>query len=225
VTGISYKLAQQRFGLENTYNRHPETYRASSRRDRYEMRCILRTLEHIPAGSHVLDLPCGTGRLTSMLLERGFRVTGADSAPGMVAAARESFDARREQADLDVTFEVRDIMNTGHEDRAFDAVICNRLFHHFTESETRKAALAELYRISRGPVIISFFNSFSLSAMFRKLKNRLKNRQPVDRIPIPMRVFKAELQAAGFSVKKAYAVRWGRSPHWYVVAEPGHNKI
>lgn len=48
---------------------------------------LLRTL---PAGAAVLDLCCGSGRVTQGLVERGFRVTGVDSSEPMLRLARHN---------------------------------------------------------------------------------------------------------------------------------------
>jgi SAM-dependent methyltransferase len=39
----------------------------------------------VPAGSEILELGCGTGRITHALLELGHRVTGVDNSPEMLA--------------------------------------------------------------------------------------------------------------------------------------------
>lgn len=45
--------------------------------------------EQLPAGSHILDLGCGTGLPTArQLVEAGHRVTGIDLSPGMLNLAR-----------------------------------------------------------------------------------------------------------------------------------------
>lgn len=45
-------------------------------------------LDALAVGSRVLDLACGTGQLAALLSERGFRVTGLDNSPQMLALAR-----------------------------------------------------------------------------------------------------------------------------------------
>ena len=47
-----------------------------------------------PDGGHVLDVATGTGLVAEALLERGFRVTGLDQSPAMLAVARERFGDR-----------------------------------------------------------------------------------------------------------------------------------
>jgi len=42
----------------------------------------------VPAGARVLDVGCGTGSLALLLAREGFRVTGVDLSPGMLARAR-----------------------------------------------------------------------------------------------------------------------------------------
>ena len=45
-------------------------------------------------GGRVLDVATGTGLVAGKLLARGFRVTGLDQSPGMLAVARASLDGR-----------------------------------------------------------------------------------------------------------------------------------
>ncbi len=46
-------------------------------------------LSKLPQGAKVLDLCCGDGRLTALLVERGFAVTGLDGSEHMLAYARQ----------------------------------------------------------------------------------------------------------------------------------------
>ena len=46
----------------------------------------------IAPGGHLLDLGCGTGKpVARYLIERGFKLTGVDFAPSMIAAAKKNF--------------------------------------------------------------------------------------------------------------------------------------
>jgi hypothetical protein len=107
-------------------------------------------------------------------------------------------------------------MKTAYPDDAFDTVICNRLFHHFTESTTRTRALAELRRISRGPVIVSFFDSATLGAKTRSLMNLLRGRTPKGRRPIPMAAMLADARAAGLALDGVFRTRGRISPQTYI---------
>ncbi len=46
-----------------------------------------RFLPHIPAGGHILDAGCGSGRDTRAFLDRGYRVTAFDASPTLAALA------------------------------------------------------------------------------------------------------------------------------------------
>jgi SAM-dependent methyltransferase len=45
-------------------------------------------LPRVPEGGRILDVCCGTGFLARLLARRGFRVTGIDQSPAMIAFAR-----------------------------------------------------------------------------------------------------------------------------------------
>lgn len=211
TVGHSHAMTLDRFGTAEAAARYPSTY-GPRRRHRRERNTILRLFRHIPEGARVLDLPCGTGRVTRLLLEHGFCVTAADASEPMVRLARKNH--RQFQG---ATFEARDVMQTGYSNDQFDAVFCNRLFHHFSEPATRRTALAELRRICTGPLIVSFFNAFSLDAVAFRLRHTVRRSTPDDRIPISVRTFSADVSAAGLRIKASLPVRWGISPQWYVV--------
>ena len=47
-------------------------------------------LEHVPANAQLLDLCCGTGQITEALSTRGYRMTGIDICPQMLAFAERN---------------------------------------------------------------------------------------------------------------------------------------
>lgn len=217
----SHRRTVGRFDQAQVAANYPSEY-GTSFRERREQACLLHALKSVAPGSQVLDLPCGSGRLTRLLVDGGMQVTGADSSPHMVEQANRNWQnlrARHPDIAGSARFEVSDVMDTGYPDGHFDAVFCNRLFHHFNDSETRVAALRELRRISRGPVVVSFFNTFALDAVRFRLKYLIRGTEPKDRIPIPMRVFAGDVVQAGLDIAAAIPVMWGLSPMWYVVAQ------
>jgi SAM-dependent methyltransferase len=81
--------------------------------------------------SHILDLCCGTGRVTAGLLARGFRMTGVDASESMIAIARKNAPA--------ATFIVGDICQISLP-RQFDAIVStfNSLAHVYTADDLVK---------------------------------------------------------------------------------------
>jgi demethylmenaquinone methyltransferase / 2-methoxy-6-polyprenyl-1,4-benzoquinol methylase len=53
-------------------------------------------VSRLPRGGHVLDVATGTGLVAAQLLRRGFRVTGVDQSPEMLAVAHRRFGDRVE---------------------------------------------------------------------------------------------------------------------------------
>lgn len=175
---------------------------------RREVRSILRALAGLPQGARVLDLPCGTGRLLPALVARGLQVVEADSSPHMVASTREY--ARSSGIELpEDRFLVASVFDIRFPNDSFDAVVCNRLFHHFRERDVRRRALAELSRVSRGPIVASFFSSATVDGVIHRLRYALRGREPTDRIPIPPVEFADDVRAAGLRV-----VRWIAPRRW-----------
>ena len=203
--------------------KYPLEFRNGHWRDELEKQCILKALKYFPRGAHLLDLPCGSGRLTKMLLTAGYKVTAADiSIPMLKIAERNCLTYQSDFKALSQTlqFKTVNILDTGFNDKGFDGVICYRLFHHFMDADTRKRAMAELQRISHGPVLISFFNSFSMSALRRRIKSFIKGQPIKDRVAIKMSLFLDELRSQGLLPFEKIPLRWGISPQWNVIAMP-----
>lgn len=185
-------------------------------RHRREERCVAAALAELPAGGRVLDLPCGTGRMFPLLTSLGFDVVGADLSTSMLEVARD--DAER-PAGSGRVLEIRevDVFDTPFEDGEFDAVLCNRFLHHLEDSERRVAALRELRRVSRGPVVASFFCSQSYDGLRARMKHR-RSEHRSDRHSIRFDAFRRDLAASGLRVVRVHRALSWISQQWYVVA-------
>jgi SAM-dependent methyltransferase len=215
----SHQWAREKFDLPSRAETYPSQY-VSKRRDRRELACVLECLKAFPSGAKVLDIPCGTGRLTRILVERGCHVTGADVAAAMVDKARDNYRVYQQLHSgkvAAVPFELRDVLATGYADDEFDGVTCIRLFHHFYESETRRRALCELRRICRGPIVVTFRNSFALDYFRYWMNARLRRHKQLHMLPISMATFAGEIAAAGLQIERKIPVRWGISSRWFLL--------
>lgn len=100
----------------------------------------------------IIDVGCGTGALSSLLNQRGLRVTGVDPAQKMLHIAAKKQDNK------DVVFVKASVLERmPFEDKSFDISIAAYVAHGLKEDE-RKIMYAEMSRITRYLVIIYDYN-------------------------------------------------------------------
>ena len=114
-------------------------------------------LAGIQPGERVLDVGCGTGRLT--LTARAYTgpsgaVYGIDAAPEMIEVARKN----AERSTLNVVFDVGLIEDLPFQEASFDAVI-NRLVIHHLPNDLKHKGFAEILRVLKpgGRLLIADF--------------------------------------------------------------------
>jgi demethylmenaquinone methyltransferase/2-methoxy-6-polyprenyl-1,4-benzoquinol methylase len=90
-------------------------------------------------GGEVLDVATGTGLVAKVLLERGFRVTGVDQSPEMLALARERFGDRVELVEASAD-------ELPFAERSFDHLTFTYLLRYVDDPA---ATLRELARVVR----------------------------------------------------------------------------
>ena len=114
------------------------------------------------AGSVVLELGCGTGRLTLPLARAGHPVIGLDSSPAMLARARAKLAAESEDVRRRVTLLAGDMRDAGFTPPAVpDLVIAPfHVLQHFTSIEDQLGVFALARRVVRpgGRFLFDAFN-------------------------------------------------------------------
>jgi SAM-dependent methyltransferase len=97
--------------------------------------------QHVPVGSTILDVGCGTGVLAERLLREGYDVTGADPFIGML----EHMKARDPR--------LKTVHASGQElpfeDDTFDCTCCVAVLHHIADPADVRATLIEMCRVTR----------------------------------------------------------------------------
>lgn len=179
--GYAMRYRDQRF--------HTGTGTRTDSRERRALRALLQKAE-VPDGIW-LDAPCGAGRLSA---ELPGKTVLADRDPNMVVAA--AGHPLRTCASVHAL---------PFADNAFAGVLCMRLLQHIATPVERVTILRELARVSRGPIVVSFFDAGSLQHMRRRLRPLLGKRRS-GRIAVSRRAFEQELADAGLRVHDMHAL-------------------
>lgn len=206
-------------GPETPYTREPgyaERYRdrrfthgSGRRTDRLEVRAIQSLLakakQSIDLQGHWLDAPSGAGRLSELLPGTPIR---SDRNLTMLQACDRGMPR--------ICASVHQLPFT---DQVFAGVLCMRLLHHIPQSSERRRILSEFRRVSRGPVILSFFHSISLQHARRKIARQLGKTRS-GRCAIRFSVLREDLAAAGLEVVATRPLLRFISEQWLVLARP-----
>lgn len=170
---------------------------------------LARILAGMPRGCEVIDVPCGAGRVSRMLLDHGHRVTGADLSRDMLLEASSALgsEARLLRADL---------TRLPFPGESFDHAFCIRLFHHIPSPAIRVAMLRELARVTRGIVVLTFFHPISTHNFARWLRGRLTGKKSL-RVSFTPRTLHREAAEAGLTLERTLAVSAYQKDLWFAV--------
>jgi len=143
--------------------------------------------------SRILDLPCGTGRLSRLLSENGHNVVAADVSLSMISVARG-----KTGMDSKVEFVVCDAEELPFSDGVFDCVVSLR-FMGFLPPQIRLKVLGEMSRVTTNWLILFYHDPSSLMGIFRMIKNRLRGKVQ-EWYTVKPSDLEGELKAAGLSL-------------------------
>ncbi len=132
---------------------------------------LARALKRVGAFGTILDLPCGAGRLTPTLARVADRVVCADLAGPMIDEARDATAGIARPRD-GLQFVRSSALRMPFADKSFDVVVCWRLLQHLRNAADRAALFREMARVARHAVILSFSDSGTWRARFRRLCGR-----------------------------------------------------
>lgn len=163
--------------------------------DALERSSVRRALKGISPGSSVIDIPCGTGRMTGLLLELGFSVVAADISPAMLEVCR-----RKHPNQDRLVFQIVDARNAKKLGRTFDAAVCARVLMHFPVTQQIEF-LKGIAEITDGTVIFTQSYSTPYQRLRRRLKKLLGNKPPAN-YPITEVELRHILKSSGLRERK-----------------------
>jgi SAM-dependent methyltransferase len=118
-----------------------------------------------PRSTSLLDLPSGGGRLSAVMAPHTELLLEADIALGQLLHGREHQRVAARQLWLTASG-----FHIPLRDRAVDGVVCVRLNHHLPTADERERLLAELLRVARRFVVMTFFDHHSLKNWLRRAR-------------------------------------------------------
>jgi ubiquinone/menaquinone biosynthesis C-methylase UbiE len=167
--------------------------------NRREQRAVTRILTELGGISSILDMPAGAGRFLLTLVEAKRTIYEMDISHEMISLGHERVVSHSIRSA--VHFVQGSAFGLPLADGSIDCIFCNRLLHHFKDGNDRVKLLAELHRVARRYVIVSFFDYHRFGRL-RVLLKKLRGRNP-DYSGYPTReVFESELAAVGFKVDR-----------------------
>lgn len=134
-----------------------------------EKKAIGNLLKDLLPGSLVLDVACGTGRITRFLCESGYQAWGVDVSKEMLAVARQKLSEQNGS----VKFFQGEAENLPFTSGQFEAVTAIKLMGHVPPEERIKI-LKELKRVSRKGVVVSYYFSSLAHNCKRSIRKFLK---------------------------------------------------
>lgn len=203
--------------MSNTFKKHEvedyerKRYRGLDQRLVHgrERRILRRILHKVGLSSlPVLDMPCGYGRFSRQLQDRGFSLVSSDLSFHMVKRAKE----KNEHGDGVLGVVVDAKQGLPFKRNAFFLLLSMRFFHHVHERKEREAILKRFFRVSSDWVVLSYYQKNILHILQRKLRRRIKRTRTRIRM-VSRKEFYKEIRGAGLKVVKIFPVFRGIHSH------------
>lgn len=113
--------------------------------DFFEKWSITRALKYFHKDTLILDIPCGTGRITNHIYNLGYPVIGADISDDMLKIAKQN---------VVVPLRIEDIEDMNIKDNTFVCAVCIRLMGHLPN---KAKALLEMRRVAKHLIVTFYF--------------------------------------------------------------------
>jgi ubiquinone/menaquinone biosynthesis C-methylase UbiE len=182
-----------------------------------EISILSRIFRELPVrGSRVLDIPCGYGRFSILLLDQGIRLINADRSFHMVKRAREKLESDNSGSPKAVVADA--VCGLPFVSGSFDLIFSMRFFHHIHNQQDRMAVLKEFSRVTSRWALLSYYQSNMLHHFQRKVR-RIFRKSPTRIKMISKKKFYDSAKKSGFRVVKKFSLFRGLHSQHIVLLE------
>lgn len=167
-----------------------------------EKKILVKILKRLRGDSlFTLDIPCGYGRFSELLLEKKFALVNCDISFYMVKRAEERRLTAGQFLKLGVVADAK--KGLPFKSDVFDCLFSIRFFHHIHDEKERELILKEFSRVSGRWLILTFYKSNFLHSLQRKLRKKIKKSKTRIKM-ISYREFVSVVERSGLSVVKMF---------------------
>ena len=167
-------------------------------------------------GQRALDIPCGYGRFSILLLNQGIRLVNADISFHMVKRAREKLEPDNSGSPKAVVADAA--YGLPFISGSFDLIFSMRFFHHIHNQQDRMNVLKEFSRVTSRWALLSYYQSNILHHFQRKVR-RIVRKSPTRIKMISKKKFYDSAGKAGFRVVKKFSLFPGLHSQHIVLLE------
>lgn len=167
-----------------------------------EMEIVLWFLHSCANRDRGLDVPCGAGRLALCFEMAGCGWLGVDVSPAMAKLASAAGKGRTLVADA---------AKLPFGEGIFPFLVCVRLLHRIQDREARLGILRELARVSKGPLLLTYYTKWNL----RGIQRWLRGKHP----GLSLGQIRGELKEAGLHIKMEIPLRRMTQQQWFFVVQ------
>jgi len=143
------------------YDRKP-LKRLSTKREYQILKHLLGSQKHCAT---MLEIPCGGGRISPQLVPATDLLIQADVGLGQIL-----YGMSREKLNIPQIWMTASAFHIPLQNNSVDAAICIRLSHHLPTYQQREDLLAELLRVAKRYVVMTFFDFHSIKNLLRRLR-------------------------------------------------------
>ena len=183
-----------------------------------QTRILRRMLAKTPRNAYACDVPCGTGRVGEIILERTNRMVCGDISDDMLEVARKKLD----KYNADINYVKIDAERMEYPDNTFDVITSVKLMH-LLPYEVQKRCLSEFARTTKRWVIVTYSYKGPMKwvkdYVFRKKYDSIN---PSSSFPRDLSDLENEISEAGLSIiERAFTFRLFSEEVIYLLEKTG----